>query len=153
MNTRRVALGAVLATAIVAVGCSSASPGDKASSDTGAKPAPTSTPAAAKAGRPAAFTKADVKLAVKTTKKDCYGSVGCNVEYTVTPSVDKAKLSASGHAWLVTYEVSGVEDGPAVNSFTLQTDGSYAGYEVQGFGSTASKSAKLVAKVTEIEAA
>lgn len=148
MHTRRVALWVGIATAMIAVGCGA--PGDKAAGDTG--PAATST-TAAKAKPAAAFTKADIKLDVKTTSNQCYGSgVGCNVEYVIKPNADKAKLAASGHAWLVTYEVSGVEDGPTTNSFTLQSDSSYESYEVSGFGSTASKSTKLVAKVTEIEA-
>jgi hypothetical protein len=153
MTKRTLAVWAAIATALVAIGCSSAPSGDKKAADPAAPAATaghgTTTPPAKAAGT---LTKADIKLTVKTTKKECFGSAGCNVQFLIQPTVDKSKLN-SDQAWLITYEVSGVEDGPQVNSFTLKGDGTYDSYEVVGSASTSSKNAKLAAKVTAIETA
>jgi hypothetical protein len=149
--SRKTTIAAVVAAALIAVGCSSGG-GDKNATD----PAPAGTArVGASAQPPAAVTGAgtlttrDVKLTVKTTSKQCFGSAGCSVDWTIVPAVDTAKLG--DRDVLITYEVRGVEDGPQIGSFTLGADGSYSSDEVKGFGQTKSKSAKLTAVATAVE--
>jgi len=103
---------------------------------TAAAPEPTST-----------LTVSDVTLQLKITSKQCFGSAGCNLEYTVKAGWPNDTVADSCD---VTYEVSGVQDGPAVNTLTIESDGTYE-HQTSEFASTARKSDKLRVKATEVE--
>lgn len=91
---------------------------------------------------------ADFKLVVKTLKKECFGSAGCLVTYRVDPTyVGDSELDPD-KTYRVTYEVRGVEDGPAVNNFELTGD--TASMEAEELAQTPSTKAKLTAKATEV---
>jgi hypothetical protein len=88
----------------------------------------------------------DLQLTVKTTKKDCFGSAGCNVEYQIKAALRTGVKYAECNA---TYQVSGLED-PQVGTLNLHSDGNYEQDAYQS-GSTSSSSKKLTAKVTEVD--
>jgi hypothetical protein len=88
----------------------------------------------------------DFKLTVKTTKKDCFGTAGCNLIYHIDVAVKAA--GDPGTEYRVTYEVKGVEDGPKINTFLYQ-DGKYV-RDDEEIASTKTSSAKLTAVVTEV---
>ena len=89
---------------------------------------------------------ADWKITVKVLERKCFGSAGCNITYRIDPTctcdLDPSKT------YRVTYEVRGVEDGPAVGNFTVTGD--TASLESEEQGQTTSSKAKLTAKVTDI---
>jgi hypothetical protein len=143
-----IGVAAAISVSLLAVGCGGAPPSAKKEAAPAAKPAGTT---AAPQGATADLKPADIDLSVKTTKKDCYGSAGCLVEWRIVVAADKSKLGSESDSWLVTYEVRGVEDGPQVNSFTIYGNGKYDAEEVKGSASTTSSKAKLSAKVTEVE--
>ncbi|MBT9276120.1 hypothetical protein KMZ32_18760 [Phycicoccus sp. MAQZ13P-2] len=90
---------------------------------------------------------ADFKLGVKIKRRKCFGSAGCNVTYVIEPEyVGFADVSTGSYD--ITYEVSGVEDGPAVNTMTLE-DGTMS-FDSEESASTTSSKAKLKAKVTDV---
>lgn len=89
---------------------------------------------------------ADFRLAVKILRKQCFGSAGCNVTYRIDVTyLGAAPLQGT---WLVTYQVSGVEDGPAINTFTVEADS--AQVESEEIASTPSSKTKLTAKATDV---
>jgi hypothetical protein len=96
-----------------------------------------------------ALTKSDVKLSLKTTDKQCFGSVGCNVTVQVEAAhADGVGSFKSAETWLVTYEISGDESGPIVGSFEI-TDGKYDVNEESL--STKSSKTKVSVKVVDVE--
>jgi hypothetical protein len=98
---------------------------------------------------PTGFTphKSDFKIGIKTLKKTCFGSAGCNVTFRINPEyVGSQELPDEG-VIEVTYKVTGAED-PIENTFTIE--GGKASYEKEEDASTRSGSAKLVAKVTDV---
>lgn len=115
-------------------------------------PSVTPTPASTGGAKPAkrALEAADVKLGVKITDKQCFGSAGCVLEYKVEVDVPVDLLSASDRDWTVTYEVAGVTDGPQVATLTLHPDGTFEQDAYQS-GQTPSRSTKLKAKATDVE--
>ena len=108
-----------------------------------AQPVATDAPAPAATPTPAALTAADIKLKIKTTTKDCFGSAGCNVEYTID-----AAWSPEGGECDVTYEVHGLEDAQ-IGTLNLHADGTYEQDSYQS-GQTSSSSRKLSVKVTDV---
>lgn len=92
------------------------------------------------------LTASDLKLTVKTTKKDCFGSAGCNVEYQIKASIANGVQPGECD---VTYQVNGLED-PQIGTLNVHSDGQY---EQDGFqyGQTSSSSKKLTAKITEVD--
>jgi hypothetical protein len=91
----------------------------------------------------------DFKVKIKVVKKQCFGSAGCNVTYRIDPEyVGDDPLPTSGSTE-VTYEVSGGEDGPAINTFTVDDTGT-AHFDETEDASTSSQSKKLKAEVTEV---
>jgi hypothetical protein len=112
------------------------------------KALPTSTSTAPAKAR--ALEAGDVKLSVKITKRECFGSAGCLVQFKIKASVDLDVLAATDRDWTVTYEVKGVDDGPQVAELVLHPDGMYDqdGYQA---GQTPSRSTKLKATVTDVE--
>src|SRR3954469_16165574 len=147
------ALAAVVA--LIALGCGSGVANDpdaksvsagatKAAAAEGAATTEPTDPPTQEAAEP---TPASFGVTVKVTKKTCFGSAGCNIVYHIDV-ITKTDLDPD-QEYLVTYEVSGVEDGPQVNSFTIQGD-KYS-RDDEEIASTKSKSAKLAAKVTAVE--
>lgn len=87
-----------------------------------------------------------LELTVKITSKKCFGTAGCNVEFTTTAAVpDGADLSADCD---VTYQVTGLDD-DYVNTMTVHADRTYD-HDAVEFGSTSKSSAKLKAAVTSV---
>jgi hypothetical protein len=103
---------------------------------------PTDTP------EPTVSLEADnVKLTAKITSKECFGSAGCNVSFKVRMAYSGPTLSTDD-TWEVTYEVTGIEDGPLVGSFNVTGDE----YEVNEESvSTTSSKKKLTIKVTSVD--
>lgn len=94
------------------------------------------------------LTTKNIALAVKVKSKECYGSAGCNIEYTIKASVGPTVRIADPCD--VTYEVKGFEDGTQVHTLTVTDDKTYSQDSYQA-GSTANSAKKLTAKVTEVD--
>lgn len=119
----------------------------------------TSAPAATKAA-PAAAPKyvtpvaKDFTLSVRVTKKECFGSAGCNLMYRVYElnyNGDTANLDPN-KSYELTYEVRGIEGGPAVYSIETQ-GGKYEAPDEEMGQVTATQGKKkipLTVVVTEI---
>lgn len=86
---------------------------------------------------------------MKTTKKACFGSAGCNVTYHIDVTYAGTQSLDDSKTYVVTYQVSGVDDGPAINSFEITGD-QYT-YDESEFGQTPSSSTRLKAKATDVE--
>lgn len=84
-------------------------------------PAPAATVAAG------VLTKSDVALTLKITKKDCFGSAGCNVQYKIAAAISDTgrTVLARSDGWSLTYEVSGFDDGTQIGTLELDTAGAY----------------------------
>lgn len=87
----------------------------------------------------------DIKVGLKVTKKQCFGSAGCNVTYQIEPS-SSAVLDPAGK-WQITYSVKGLED-EQINTFTLDGDGTV--HFAPETGTTTSSKSKLTAEVTDV---
>lgn len=123
-----------------------------ASPGTATKPtiaAPTTGAAAPPPAKPADHTPAarEFQIRVKVLSKQCFGSAGCNITFRIDPTYSGPALDP-GTTWLITYEVTGVEDGPQVNTFELTGD--TASFDSEESASTKTSRAKVTAKVTEI---
>lgn len=89
----------------------------------------------------------DFKLTVRVVKKDCFGAgIPCSVEYKINVAYGGKDLDPDT-TWLVTYQVSGMEDGPAIATFTLT--GNRVEQEDSNFAQIKPK-AVLKAKVTSV---
>jgi hypothetical protein len=134
-----IATAVALSAALTASSTSSASPtiavgttGDSTTGDT----AP---------ARPT-ITTANYSIKVKTLSKHCFGSAGCNIEARLTLSGDPI---TDGVPVELTVKVTGSEDGPDVETITLDEDGHYDAPEV--LLSTRSAAMKIRAKITDLE--
>lgn len=111
-----------------------------------AKPAAKSTP------RPtpnpvATLSTKTLSLSVKTTSKECFGSAGCIVQWTIKGSVTPGtKIDGPCD---VTYEVRGLTQTQTA-TLTVNDDGTYE-QDAYASGQTPRSSSKLTAKVTEVE--
>jgi hypothetical protein len=105
---------------------------------------PTTEPAA-----PAATPRVkDIALRAKITEKKCYGSgVGCNVGFNIAAEYVGPALNPDD-TWLVTYEVTGIEDGPLIGSLEMTGDQYTSNPEYVG---TKSSKSKIIIKVTSVE--
>lgn len=123
-------------------------PGKAAPTVTVTAPAPAETPAAVETepAAPAAPVKTDFKLAVKTLKKQCFGSAGCNVTFRIDVTYSGPALDPSSD-YEVTYAIKGGED-PQSNTFTVT--GTQYTYDENEFIQTSKSSAKLTAVVTDV---
>lgn len=72
----------------------------------------------------AALAPRNIKLAVRTRSKKCFGSAGCLVEVQVEPSYVGNQDVTSG-SWEITYELRGGEDGPVIETMEL-VDGTWS---------------------------
>lgn len=93
-------------------------------------------------------TVADFTLKPKITRRECFGSAGCNVTFRVDLSYSGMPLDPDT-SYDVTYKVTGPEDGPAINTLTVQGD-QYSSEE--DTVSTRSSHTKLHVVVTDVTA-
>jgi len=138
-------LGVIVGALMMTSGGSSTSDSQAAGTQAGAVsvPAATSTPAAR-----VALTSADIKLTIRETKKTCFGSAGCNVEFTLDAAVNNLAKTASGDSYEVTYAIKGLTD-EQIGTLTLKDDGTFQQDSFQ-FGQKARSSTKLTATVTGV---
>jgi hypothetical protein len=90
---------------------------------------------------------ADFVLTLTILHKHCYGSVGCNIAYRITPAYSGSAL-APGQALTVVYVVTGGDSGPQTDSFGVLGD--QAEYVPEQTISTSSSTAALTAAVTQV---
>lgn len=93
-------------------------------------------------------TAADFEIDVKILKKKCFGSAGCNVTYRIVPKYVGASDLPDTGTIEVTYEVRGLEDGAAVNTFTIEAG--EASYDSEETGQIETSKTKLTGKVTDV---
>jgi hypothetical protein len=91
----------------------------------------------------------DFKLSVKMLSKQCFGSAGCNLTYRIDASWPDGYDPDVEYE--VVYEVRGGEDGPQVNTMTVQGD-RYDRPQEESI-STSSAGRRLTAVVTSVEEA
>lgn len=91
----------------------------------------------------------DFEIDLKIKEKKCFGSAGCIVTYEIDPRYSGGSVEDLGDgSWDVTYEVTGGEDGPIVNTFTVDSGQvSFDGEEIAG---TSSQGVELAARATEV---
>ncbi|MFG2092125.1 hypothetical protein [Streptomyces sp. NPDC048612] len=93
-------------------------------------------------------TFTDFELSLKTTRKQCFGSAGCNItvepklSYVSATSLDPEKTLS------LTYEIRGDESGPVIQTMEL-SDRDQLTYTPVAI-STASRSTKVTAKITDV---
>lgn len=85
-----------------------------------------------------------VELTVKD--RECFGSAGCNVTYRVKPNY--SALETPEETWEITYEVRGIEDGPQIETFTLDGDEFSFSPEIQV--QTSGPNAEARTKITNV---
>jgi hypothetical protein len=104
---------------------------------------------AAAAAAPAASVPppSDFRIAVKILAKQCFGSAGCVLTYRIDPTYVGSPLS-SDQALTVVYEVTGGQDGPVINNFTVS--GNSARFPQQEVVQTVSSGTVLKATPTSV---
>lgn len=155
----------LILTGVVALGVGGAI-GGAGDSGTAAQPAPTVTvtktanaPAATEAPadepteepteEPAGYKpkRSDWSIGLKTLKKECFGTAGCNLIVRIKPDyVGSQQLPDTGTIE-VTYRIVGGED-PVENTFTVE--GGSASYDKEEEVGTTSSRAKLAVKVLDV---
>lgn len=92
----------------------------------------------------------DFRIELKTTRKQCFGSAGCNV--TVEPDVTYAGVLPvdPSQTISITYEIHGDKSGPIIETMEL-TDQDQLSYSKVSL-STPDSSTKVTAKVTDVQA-
>ena len=95
----------------------------------------------------AAVAPRNFKLGVRIRSKQCFGSAGCNVTVQIDPDYIGNQDVSSG-SWEITYELRGVEDGPVIETMTLDS-GTFSFPEEQSVG-TVSSTSPITAVVTEV---
>lgn len=110
---------------------------------------PTTTAPATEPPAPAELTAADVELHVKIKSQQCFGSAGCLLEYEVQAGWPE-DIVKPGDTYDVTYEVSGVKDGPQTNTLTITGPTQYEHQDTES-AQTTRHVKSLKAKVTEVE--
>lgn len=115
---------------------------------TTAPAAPTTEPTT-EAPAPTGLTRSDVTLTVKIKKQECFGSAGCNVEFTIQADWPSEKIR-DGQKYDVTYEVSGIEDGPQVATLTIVSPTEFEQDSFQ-YAQTSRHVKTLKVKVTDVE--
>lgn len=88
----------------------------------------------------------DFKVALTVKEQECFGTAGCNLTLRVEPSYVGSNVPTG--SWEVTYEVTGIEDEPQIQTFTL--DGSEVSYQPEISVQTTSRSAEPKAEVTDV---
>ena len=138
----------IAALAVAALAGCNAQTGDRTLHNDTPNTTVTSSPATTQhTASPTGLTKNDVKLTLKTTQKECYGSAGCNVTVEVNVSDDLDKQGDD--AYDVTFTVTGDSDGPTIDTVTLNADHSYT--KPEEFLSTSSSKTKVSVAVDSVE--
>lgn len=92
-------------------------------------------------------TADDFKLKAKILSKQCFGTAGCNLTYRIQLAYVGQTLDPDS-SYEVTYKVSGGEDGPQINTLTVEGDQfTTDGEEIV---STPSAGTKLRVTVTDV---
>lgn len=115
-----------------------------------AEPAPAaSTSTTTEAAAPADYVPQpkDFRVTLSIISKQCFGSAGCNITYRIAPKYIGPAVSHDLNL-TVTYQVDGGEDGPQINSFTIEDN--TASFDQQEVISTKSSKSKLSVKVTQV---
>ena len=88
----------------------------------------------------------DFELGVKVTKKQCFGSAGCNVEFEMTLAYNGPALEPNS-SWDVTFDLQGSEDSyTSTLHMTLDGTGLHGTYDQDGGQMVQTKSSKTVLK-------
>jgi len=95
-----------------------------------------------------ALAPRNLKIGLKIRSKQCFGSAGCSVEVQIDPRYVGDQDLSTG-SWEITYEIRGGEDGPLIETMTLE-DGTFSFPESQSL-STSSSSAHLTAVATSVD--
>jgi hypothetical protein len=74
---------------------------------------------AAKPSGPYSPTPADFTITIVVVEQSCFGSAGCNVQYTIDVGYVGSQLPDANTTYRVVYEVQGGED-PKIGSFTVR---------------------------------
>lgn len=97
----------------------------------------------------------DFELTLKTTRRACFGSAGCNIDFEIQLNY-LGSGGEPGSSWDITYDVQGAED-PYTNTLTMtfDVDGLHGQYERQETESvqTPKSSSKLTVAITAVDAA
>jgi hypothetical protein len=91
----------------------------------------------------------DWKVGVKVKEKQCFGEAGCNVTVSIHPQYTGDRELPTTGTIEVTYEISGDESGPVVQTFTV-TGGDQVSYDKSADLSTSSSGVTPKAKVTDV---
>jgi hypothetical protein len=70
-------------------------------------------------------TPQTLKLTLRITSKQCFGSAGCNVEYRVAPVWTATPGVELDGDYDITYEVTGDDSGPILDTLTIYSNGKY----------------------------
>ncbi|MFE0472504.1 hypothetical protein ACFW2V_12910 [Streptomyces sp. NPDC058947] len=93
----------------------------------------------------------DFELSLKTTRKACFGSAGCNVTVEPELTYNAAFPPEPDVTVSLTYEVRGGNDGPTIETIELTADGDSLNYSSPStLVRTASGSVKVTAKITDV---
>jgi hypothetical protein len=105
-------------------------------------PSPTETPGA----HP---NKQTLKLTLRITSKQCFGSAGCNVEYRVAPVWTATPGVDLDGDYDITYKVTGDDSGPILDTLTIYSNGKYE-VPFEGLMSTSSGAVHPTATIIRI---
>lgn len=150
-SRRTIALGAfvalLLAIACGAIGFALGSPSSDA--PTAAKPADDSATTETTETTPEAIplTPADFSLSVLTEEQKCFGSAGCLVTISLTPTFNGFTSTLEGRSFKVLYEIQGGEE-PILDRFTMT--GTRVSIDETLSVETASSDAVITADVTQV---
>jgi hypothetical protein len=95
----------------------------------------------------AAVAPRNFKIGVRIRSKECFGSAGCIVEVQIVPDYVGQQDVSTG-SWELIYELRGGEDGPVIETMTLES-GTFSFPEEQSLD-TRSSSTPITAVVTEV---
>jgi hypothetical protein len=89
----------------------------------------------------------DFTLTLNVLSKKCFGSAGCLLTYAIDPAYT-GSAPLTSQEYTVTYQVTGGEDGPQLNSFTGV--GEQIRYDKEESIQTSSSKATLKVEVTNV---
>lgn len=95
----------------------------------------------------AAVAPRNFKIGVRTRRKKCFGSAGCLVDVQIVPAYVGQQDVSTG-SWEIIYELRGGEDGPVIETMTLE-GGTFTFPEEQSLD-TRSSSTQITAVVTDV---
>jgi hypothetical protein len=91
----------------------------------------------------------DFTLSIKTKRKQCFGSAGCNVDIEPDLTYSGDLPLDPDKTYDITYQITGDEDGPVIDTITL-TNGTDMQYYPSSLSTTRS-GVKITGKVTAVE--